>query len=591
MTPDIILMLIVLGITILLFVSEWLRLDVIAIGLMVVLPWLGLVTPAQAFSGLASNTVMAVIGVMILGYGLDHSGVMGHLSALILRLTGNSEKRALTVICVTAGVISGLLQNVGVAALFLPVMLHLSREKGWPISNLLMPMGFMILLGGNMSMIGGSSLILVNDLLVQCGQREFSLLAIAPLGIALLAMGMAYFGVFGRWVLPHKEAQDCGDEPCSLCDLWDLPTTIFRAVIPVDGLLVGLSLEESGLCDTYHLHLLALSDGGEVLYAPWRYTRFGAQQELVLLGDPADIAAFGARYELTMLPATEDGLPVLRDTGYAEIMVAPRSRLVGKTMRDVSMRNTYGIVPLARIEGDCAQALDLTQDVLHVGDTLIVHGPWPNLHALGELGDFLIVTPVEYVDGGKKPVLATLCFVAAMGMAIAGLPLALSLLTGALAMILLHVIRADEAYRAVNWRTVFLLAGLIPLGLAMKETGTAELIATQAMHLLQGAPTLLVLLGVAVLATGFTLIMGHIASTVVLVPLLMLLGENLGMDPRGLALLAALCANNSFILPTHAVNAMLMAPGGYHNADYLKAGALLTVFFIVLSVLFIYVRF
>jgi len=591
MTPEIVKMLIVLAITIFLFVSEWLRLDVIAIGLMVVLPWLGLVTPAQAFSGLASNTVMAVIGVMILGYGLDHSGVMSRFGALIMRFTGDDEKRALTLICLVSGVISGLLQNVGVAALFLPVMVHLSREKGWPISNLLMPMGFMILLGGNMSMIGGSSLILVNDLLAQSGQAEFSLLGIAPLGIALLIMGMAYFGVFGRWVLPRKESADCGDAPCSICDLWDLPTTIFRTVIPSDGALIGMSLDDSGLCDGYRLHLLAMSDNDEVLYAPWRRTRFAAQQELVLLGDPKDIAAFGQEYGLVMIPATEDGLPVLRDTGYAEVVIAPRSRLVGKTMQQVAMRHTYGVVPLGRIEGDCAQALDLDTDVLRVGDTLIVHGPLERVHAMGEGGEFLLVTSVESGSKGKKPVVAAVCFLVSMGAAIAGLPLALSLLTGSLAMILLGVIQPDEAYRAVKWRTVFLLAGLIPLGLAMKDTGAAELIATQAMTLLSGAPPFLVLIGVAVLATGFTLIMGHIASTVVLVPLLMLLGENLGMDPRGLALLAALCANNSFILPTHAVNAMLMAPGGYHNADYVRAGALLTAFFIVLAVLFIYVRF
>jgi len=181
-----------------------------------------------------------------------------------------------------------------------------------------------------------------------------------------------------------------------------------------------------------------------------------------------------------------------------------------------------------------------------------------------------------------------LCFLGAIALILLGVPLALGLLSGALAMILLRVVPIDEAYRAIDWRTVFLLAGLIPLGMAMEKTGAASYLAHRLIVPLQGGHPLLILAAVAALATLFTLVMSNVAATVVLVPLVMIIGSLAAINPRALALLVAVCASNSFILPTHQVNALLMAPGGYHTADYLKAGGLLTIIFIVIAVGLIY---
>ena len=172
-----------------------------------------------------------------------------------------------------------------------------------------------------------------------------------------------------------------------------------------------------------------------------------------------------------------------------------------------------------------------------------------------------------------------------------GVHLALSLMTGALAMIILGVVPIDEAYRAIDWRTVFLLAGLIPLGIAMDKTGAARYVAYNMMHILEGGHPLLIMTSVAALSTVFSLFMSNVAATVLLVPLVMVIGQISGISPRSLALLVAVCASNSFMLPTHQVNALLMAPGGYRNADYMRAGGLLTLIFILISVGLIYIIF
>jgi len=176
------------------------------------------------------------------------------------------------------------------------------------------------------------------------------------------------------------------------------------------------------------------------------------------------------------------------------------------------------------------------------------------------------------------------CFLGGIGLALLGFPLAVSLFSGALAMVLLRVLTMEEAYRSVDWRTVFLLAGLIPLGVAMDRSGAAAFVADGIFQVLEGAPALVILAATALLATAFSLFMSNVAATVVLVPLIVIVGARTGIDPRPLALLVAVCASNSFVLPTHQVNALLMSPGGYRNRDYIKAGGIMTLIFLVVAV-------
>jgi len=592
MTPEIALVFFVLAMTIVLFVTEAFRVDVIAILIMLTLPWLGLVEPAQAFSGLASNAVVSIIAIMILGYGLERSGIMNRIVRPIMSVAGSSEKRLIGFVSSIVGVLSAFMQNIGATALFLPAMMRISKNSAIPASRLLMPLGFAAILGGTLSMVGSGPLIILNDLLKQAGQQRFGLFDVTPVGLALVAAGILYFLTLGKYVLPAREKDSRRINPQQeLIETWELSSTIHRYIIPPESALIGRTREEIRLWTDYHVNLLAIAEKRDILYAPWRHTRFAEGQHLALLGARDDIARFVADYHLRSAETIEQfgDLRNAEMSGFAEVIIPPRAPIAGKTLRDIALRKTYVVEPILLLSGAREERDDFSDQSLRAGDALIVHGLWENIKALADNRNFVLVTPVEAgVAGRTKPLTALLCFLGAISLAMTGFQLSLGLLSGALAMILLRVVSIDEAYKAVDWRTVFLLAGLIPLGIAMDTTGAAKYIASQMMGLFQGSHAVVILAAVAMLSTVFSLFMSNVAATVLLVPLVMIMGQTAGINARALALLVAVCASNSFILPTHQVNALLMSPGGYHNADYLKAGSLMTVLFLVVAVGFIY---
>ena len=592
MTNEIVLVLAVILVISIFLATEKLRVDVVALLVMVGVAWLGLVTPAQALSGLSSNAVVAVMAVMILSRGLDHSGVTRYLTGPILKMAGANESRLIALVSATVGTLSGFMQNVGAAALFLPALLRLSRTQRLPLSRLLMPMGFAAILGGCLTMVGSGPLIILNDLLRQRGETPFGLFAVTPIGIALLAGGILYFLLFGKRVLPRPAEMPEFTPQEELIDAWGLPTSVSFLDIPDGSPLVGRTPESALLWKDYGLHLLALESEGDILYAPWRHTAFSPGQQLALLGTEEDASRFASDFKLET-PGDETRLSHLlqsgEDAGFAELIVRPRATVRGQTLRQIALRRNYAVEPLIFMSGSREERGDFSDIPIAVGDTMVIHGPWANIKALETDRDFVLLTPVE---GGthsrRSPVLAMLCFAAGITLALSGVQLSIGLLSGALAMVLLGVITIDEAYRAIDWRTVFLLAGLIPLGIAMETTGAAAYIAGNAAGLVAGSHPLLLFLVIGVLSTLFSLFMSNVAATVLLVPLVISMATMAGTDPRPLALLVAVCAYNSFLLPTHQVNALLMGPGGYRNRDYIRAGGLMSVVFLAIAVSLVY---
>ena len=594
MTPEILLVLIVLAATIVLFVTDKLRVDVIAIIIMLTLGWLGLVSPAQTFSGFASNAVISVMAVMILGHGVDRTGVMILLARQIVKFAGESEKKLTTVIYSAVGLLSGFMQNIGSAALFLPAILRISKKTGLPRSRLIMPMGFMAILGGSLTMVGSSPLILLNDLLVQGGLEPFGIFAVTPIGLALLLSGILYFLLVGRYVLPSGEAEPAAPHQQEIIETWQLPENMHHYIIPKESTLVGTSREDLSLKATYSLNLLAVKTGRDVLYAPWRYSVFAEGQILSLLGTAEDAERFATDYTLVPVGNQQRMSEEVGEehAGFAEIIVRSHSPYMGKTLCEVFFRKEHGLEVILSLTREGERRREFFDIPMEIGDTFVVYGPWEKINRIGQGPEFVLSSVPEErgVKSGKGP-FSLLCLVGGITLTFTGVPIALGLLTGAVAMILGRVLTIGEAYRAIDWRTVFLLAGLIPLGIAMDQTGTAAYISDAMMSILSMSHPFLIIVGIAALATFFSLFMSNVAATVLLVPLVIIIGTSTDIDPRGLALLVGICASNSFILPTHQVNAFLMTPGGYRNADYLKAGGGMTALFLVLASGLVYILF
>jgi di/tricarboxylate transporter len=594
-TPEIILVLIVLAATGVLFVTDKLRVDVVAIVIMLTLGWLGLVSPAQAFSGFASNAVISVMAVMILGYGVERTGVMIRLSRMIIRIAGASEARLMTLISAVVGILFGFMQNIGSAALFLPAILRISKKTGMHRSRMIMPMGFMAILGGTITMVGSSPLILLNDLLAQGNLEPFGIFAVTPIGLILLLAGIIYFLTLGRYLLPSDDEQtDVPPPQQDLIETWQLPANTHHYIVPKTSSLVGATRDDIPLKSEYSLHLLAVKTGRDILYAPWRHSAFAEGQVLSVLGTHEDAERFATDYDLVPVGNPERHTEEIGEehAGFAEIIVRPHSPYIGKTLREISFRKQHGLEAILCLTEKGEHRGDFTDLPMNPGDTFVVFGPWEPINRIGQGPEFVLsTTPKERgVDSARGP-FALLCLTGGIALTFTGIPIALGLLTGAIAMILGRVLTIDEAYRAIDWRTVFLLAGLIPLGIAMDQTGTAAFLANAMMNLLATAHPFLILLGIAVLATFFSLFMSNVAATVLLVPLVIIIGTSTGLDPRGLALLVALCASNSFILPTHQVNAFLMTPGGYRSADYLRPGGGMTIIFLFVTTGLVYILF
>ena len=591
MDSGIIIVLIILGATVIMLVIDVVRIDIVAIGCMLALGWTGILNQQEMFSGFSSNAVIAMLSVMILGRGIARTGIMDEFSKFIISKAGTRKRNLIALLSLSTGFLSGLIQNIGAAALFLPGIMQVSRRTKIPASSLIMPIGFAAILGGTLTMVGSGPLILVNDLLRNEGHEAYNLFSVTPVGIVLLLSGIGYFLLFGSKVLPKKVEENEKTEQEKLVEKLNLPHNIKLLTVTSESSLAGKTTEEAGLWETYHVNLLGIGKGDDVVYAPWRETKFENGQTLAVLGAAENIEHFSKDFQLEDLSDSryfsDESNPNV--SGFAEVIIPPDSELAGKSIRKYSLRKRYAVEPVILFNNGERVDGDFSDVEIRTGDTLIVYGRWNKMKDLKESADFVVVTRFEVDQKDKSKLWPAIgCFVFAIALAMVGFPISMAFLTGALCMVLTRVLHIREAYGAIEWKVVFLLAGLIPLGVAMQKTGAAMFLAESIMSVVIDLHPVFIVLMVGVLATAFSLFMSNVGAIVVLAPLVMGMAGIAGIDPRPLVLMAAVCAANSFILPTHQVNAFLMSSGGYRNADYIKAGSGMTVLFLTITVSLFY---
>jgi len=600
--------------TIYLFVFEVVGVDVAAATVMVLLGLSSLLAPVMGleqglvdthhlFDGFASNAVISIIAVMIIGAGLDRTGVMSSVATLILRYGGRTESRIIPIVSGTVGIISSFMQNVGAAALFLPVVSRISARSGIPISRLLMPMGFCAILGGTITMVGSSPLILLNDLILTSNHglpadqqmHTWSLFSVTPIGVALVATGVLYFVLAGRWVLPAGgtlNGTTGADAMQYFRKVYGLDYELFEVQVPGDSDLVGKRLDDVEHREKIRV-IAALRGSDDLRIGPGALARdvgIKAGTVLGILASPAHILSLVERYGLVLKRGLQTFAETLATTkaGIGEVVIPPGSQVIGKSARDLWMRKTYGIAMVALHRGgETLREGDGIRDLpLQAGDTLVVHTTWAALARLEHDRNFVVVT-TEYPHEELRPhkvVWAGLFFAIALFLVLfTDLRLSVALLTGAMGMILSGVLSIEEAYEAVSWKTVFLLASLIPLGLAVETSGTARWIAEHTLSVVGHMPVWVIQAAVALLATFFTLVMSNVGATVLLVPLAVNIARGVGADPAVFALTVAIATSNSFLIPTHQVNALIMGPAGYRVPDFMRAGGIMTVLFLVVT--------
>jgi di/tricarboxylate transporter len=598
LTTNMTLVFALLAFTVLMLVLEWIRADLVALLVIVVIGITRLLPVEQLFDGFAGNAVISLIAVMIMGAGLDRTGVLGKAASFILRMAGGVEARVSMLVNAMVGSLSAVVQSQALSALFLPVVSRVSARTGLPLKRLLLPMACMILCGTNITMISNSPLILLNDLIASANRNlppgaqtiePFSLFAVAPIGIPLLLGGLLYFALFTRRLLPFDEDRQKvtpGRTETYFAETYGIDGNVVELLVTTDSPLVGMSVAEVEQLRGAPL-ILALKTGNEARLAPPGDQMIWVGSVLGVLGKREAVNDFANNQLCQVQTRLRNFGDLFNPTraGISEAVIPPNSRWIKKSIGELRLRKTYGISVLAVNRGDQVYREDVRQVALRAGDTLVLHSFWRDLAQTAESRDFVVVTDFPKEEQRPSKIWhAVVFFALAMGLGLfTDIRLSIAMLIGAVGMLLTGVLNMDEAYGAINWKTIFTLACLIPLGWAMDSTGAAAWIAQEVMRYLGAWPQWGLQAVLAVITLLCAQVVSNVGAAVMMVPMAINVALASGGNPAVYALVVAISTSNTFILPSaNPVIMIVSGPGGYRKRDFLRVGIPLTVLMLVI---------
>ncbi len=588
MTPQIALTLAIVVGALIIFGTEKLRVDVVALLVLLTVGLTGLISPKEVFAGFSNSAVITVWAVYIVSGGLFKTGVADTLGKFILRLAGKNEMRLIAVIMITCGIMSAFMNNVGATAMLLPAVVSIGRQANIPVSKLLIPLSFSSLMGGGLTLIGTPANILASNIVLDNGLPSFEFFDFTLIGIVVFTTGILYMVLVGRHLLPVRQAG--GKEQASR----QLRSYISEARVLADSRLAGQTLLESRLGADYDLTVIAILRNRKKMDALERHTVIVPDDILLIEGSAENLMRI--RNDLGLVTANESKRQIdLSDQGQEDIdniqaTLGPRSKMVGRSLKSLNFREHYGFTVLAiRREGEVITKR--LRDVrLKFGDELLLRGPFHRAAELEVGGEFLVLEPLKIPESRRRKMPISIgLMVLVVGLVVLGvLDISVAMVTGAVAMVLTGCLTMDEAYESIDWRTVFLVAGMLPLGTAMESTGAARYIADLLLNAVGGWGPLAALGGIYLLAALITQPMSNAAAMVLVVPIALDTALGLGANHLTFTLAVIIGGVTSFLTPVgHKANVLVFGPGGYKFFDYARVGALLTVFIFISTMIFL----
>jgi len=598
LTTDMMLVIGLVVFTMVMFMVERVRADVTALLVLVTLGLTELVPTEQLFDGFAGSAVMSVIATMILGAGLDRTGVLNRLAGWLLRRSSGLEERLVVLTAAFAGLVSSVMQNPSVTALFLPVASRLSARSGVTLARLLLPIAVCVILGGSLTMVGSSPLILLNDLLTAANDNlpsgvatlePLAMFAPAPAGFALLLLGLLYFRLFGRRLLGKVEDKSVAPSRTEsyFARTYGIEGEVFELTVTAESPLVGMSIGEAEAQKSAPL-LLALKSGNESRLSPPADQMIWVGSVIGVMGRREHVADYAQNNLMRMQSRLRNFGDLFNPSraGISEAVIPPNSRFIGQTLQDLHLRKRHGISVLAINRGNEVHREDIRSMPIRAGDMLVFHSIWRDLAMAAETRDFVVVT--DYPKDEHRPHklwLALVVFGVALALALSNqVAVPVALLAGVIGMLLTGVINMDEAYAAINWRTVFVMACLIPLGWAVDSSGTAAWIAQNVVDRIGAIPVWAMQATIGILTMLFALVVSNVGATVIMVPMAINVAISAGAEPLPFAVLVALCASNNLISASNPTLSMVMGPAGYTARDLVKVGLPLSLLYLVVAI-------
>jgi len=583
MTVDNILIFVIMGVALLLFISEKMSVDLVALMVLVSLTITGLITPEEAFSGFASPAVITVWAVFIISGGLTRSGVADVIARFILRLAGHNQVRLIALIMVTVGVMSAFMNNIGAVAILLPAVVSVAREMKISPSKLLIPLAWASLMGGNLTLIGTPPNILASSILSNYPEiPNFEFFDFVPMGLIVLTTGVLYMILVGRHLLPMRTPG------IGLSQDYPIREYLSAVQVQMDSPVLGRMVREIDWGDLNVLHIDSLE--GEILNS--RSDHHLESGDRLLVEASAETLLDTAQ-SLGLAPAPDGRLSAPRipdgSLKLAEVILSPKSKLHSKTLAELDFRARFGLSVLA-IRHEGTTLFERLVDIpLQFGDSLLIEGTTERLAALRRDPDFLMLDttpPLEPRRTHKAPLTVAILLGGLVMVTTGWLPVPVALLSGAILMVLSGALSMEEAYQSIEWKSIFLIAGMLPMGIAMEKTGTAQLMADWIVELIGGWGALAVIAGIYIMTGMLTEVMSNAAATVLVTPIAIDAALRLEADPRAFVIGVVLAASTSFLMPIgHQVNVIILGPGGYRFSDYTRVGVFLNLILLLIVML------
>jgi len=600
MTGEILFVFGLLLVTILLFVSGFWRLDVVAIMVILTLMLSGLLSPGDALAGFGDPVVLLIAGLFVVGEGLFRTGVAYRIGNWLMGVAGTSENRLLILLMLVVAGLSAFMSSTGAVAIFIPVALNLAAKADVSPSRLLMPMAFASLIGGMLTLIGTPPNLVVSTQLTREGLDSFGFFDFTPIGILVLAVAIGYILVVGSRSLPGETGVDGAiHDRLSLRDLaevYDLIGQLHRLRIWTGSPLEGKTVPQAKLRTRYGVTVLGLErlrrraravtpveiqtefQVGDIIYVA------GTAPQVDKLAEAEGVEQLGVQSGQVQIAAQEVGL--------VEVLLAPRSALIGKTLSAARFRERYGLTVLGILRDGQPLQGNLVETVLGFGDSILMGGGWTQIELLqGEQKDFFVlnlpremdeVAPERARAGWALAIVVGMIFLMAFKMT----PSVTAVLLAALAMVLTGCVSMKDAYASINWESLVLIAGMLPMATVLEKTGGVELIADGLADSLGDMGPLALMAGLFVITSVFSQVISNTATTVLLAPIAVSAALEVGVSPHPYLMTVALAASTAFATPMASpVNTLVMGPGEYKFNDFVKVGVPLQILAMVVTLL------
>ena len=587
MTPDIAIVLGIMTLMFVLFVKEIFPLDVTALVVLIIFLVIGNLTLEEAISGFSNQAVITIAVLFILSHALQKSGILEYGVVRLNKLTERSKLLGLTVFLITVAFASAFVNNTAIVAIFIPLTIRLAQKYNLSPSKLLIPLSYIAIMGGTLTLVGTSTNLLVNSIYVNTTMAEpLGMFEFSRYGIFILLIGLLYIIFAVPFILPSRTVTS------SLTQSYHMGGYLTELKVAEESPLVGRTFMERSINKNYDITVLDIIREGMVISKNIRNTIIHPGDVLFVRGSLENFLRMKEVEKVTML--TDEKLTqaelIHDDNTLVECLLTQQSELVGKSLMEINFRRRFGSFILAiRREGAILRR-KIAHVMLRAFDTLLVYGPRDKIKELSESGNFIVLGEIEATLQKNRfwwvslVVIISAVFLAALGL----VPILKGALVGMIILLVLRVISTNEAYQSINWQVIVLIAALIPIGIVIQKSGTAEWLATAMNNVVeQFDPALrpVVMVSLIYLMTMIlTEMASNAATAIIMTPIAISVAMQIGLDPKPFIFSVCFAASASFITPIgYQTNLMVYGPGGYKFSDYVKVGLPLAIFLWIMA--------